>query len=257
MKLKDITTGVVERPPRMIVCGTEKIGKSTFACSSEAPVVIPIKGEEGVDDLDVSKFPVANSYDDVMSAIETLYGEKHDFKTVVIDSLSTFEPLVWDKLCKDHNVDSIEKVGGGFGKGYVEAAHKFRELLAGLDALRDQGMTSILICHVAVKTFTDPLTDSYDQYVLDLNRQAASALMRWADNILFCNCKVATKADKEGFKQTRKAILRDERVLFTQKRPTHPGGGRGVYGQLPYELPLEWGAYIEAIKQAKHGGNHD
>ncbi len=253
MNIKDITKGTVDRPCRTVVCGTEKIGKSTFACGSEDPVVIPIKGEEGVDSLDVAKFPVANTYDEVMAAIETLYTEEHPYRTVVIDSLSTLEPLVWDKTCKDHGVDSIEKVGGGFGKGYVEAAHKFRELLAGLDALRDQGMASILISHVTVKTFTDPLTDSYDQYVLDLNRQAASALMRWADNILFCNCKVATKSDKEGFKQTRKAILRDERVLFTQKRPTHPGGGRGIYGQLPYELPLEWAAYQEAINQLKKG----
>jgi len=249
MKLSEITSGPVSRPPRIILCGTEKIGKSTFAASAESPVVIPVKGEEGVDAIDVSKFPVASAYDDVMADIEALYNEDHKLQTLVIDSMSTLEPLIWDKVCKEHGVDSIEKVGGGFGKGYVEANHKVRELLAGLDALRDKGMASILICHVTVKTFTDPLTDSYDQYVLDLNRQAASTLMRWADSILFANCKVATKSEKEGFKQTRKAILRDERVLFTQKRPTHPGGGRGVYGQLPYELPLDWDEYTKAINQ--------
>jgi len=37
------------------------------------------------------------------------------------------------------------------------------------------------------------------------------------------------------------------RYLFTRKTPAHPGGGRGVYGQLPYELPLQWSAYSEAV----------
>jgi len=38
--------------------------------------------------------------------------------------------------------------------------------------------------------------------------------------------------------------------LFTQKRPGHPGGGRGVYGRLPYKLPLSWEAFTNAASEA-------
>jgi len=249
MKLSDITNGTVNRPPRIILCGVEKIGKSTFAASSEKAIVIPIKGEEGVDALDVAKTPTCNSYADVMAAIQMLYEEKHDFKTVVLDSASTLEPLIWDAVCAEGGKKTIEEFG--FGKGYVEALSKWRELMAGLDALRDEGIGCILIGHVSVKTFSDPMQDSYDQYVLDIHKQTANALIRWSDCILFANSKVLTKKDQVGSKEVKKAILKDERVLFTQKRPTHPGGGRGAYGQLPYEMPLSWEAFNNAVKQAK------
>lgn len=246
--LSQLDTSRVIRPPRTIVCGVEKIGKSTFAAGAPTPVFIPIRGEEGIDDLPVAHFPTAESFDDVMTALQALHEQKHDYETVVIDSVSTLEPLVWDAVCKAEGVDSIEKVGGGYGKGYVEAVQRWRLLMSALDALREQGLASILIGHVAVRTFADPTTESYDQYQLDLNKHAAAALMRWSDCILFANCRPLVRKEEGGFsKTTRKAVLREERCLFTQKRPAHPGGGRGVYGRLPYELPLDWAAFQQAI----------
>lgn len=246
--LTKLDANPVLRPPRMIVLGPPKIGKTTFAAGSPSPVVVPIRGEEGADDLAVPRFPTCTSYDEVMEALRTLHEQPHDFGTVVLDSVSTMEPLVWESVCRSEGVDSIEKVGGGFGKGYVEAVGKWRLVMDALDALRAQGMASILIGHVVVRTFADPTTESYDQYQLDLNRHAAAALMRWSDCILFANYRALVRKEESGFnKSNRKAVLREERCLFTQMRPAHPGGGRGVYGRLPYELPLSWSAFEEAI----------
>jgi hypothetical protein len=252
MKLTDITHGTQDRPARIILAGVEKIGKSTFASGAPAPIFVPVKGEEGIDALDVSRFPVANTFKDIMDAMESLATEDHDFKTVVIDSASTTEPLIFDDVCAEYQVPTIEKVGGGFGKGYAEAVKRWRDLMAALDYLRaEKQMGCILICHVAVKTLSDPTSESYDQYVLDLNKQAVSALQRWSDAILFANAKTFIKKEQVGAKEIKKGVQRDERVLFTQKRPAHPGGGRGVLGQLPYELPLDWNEYEKAIKAAK------
>jgi len=253
VKLSQVTHGVINRPPRVILSGVEKIGKSTFASQFPSPIFVPIKGEEGIDALDVARFPVCNTFTEVLSALGSLAEEEHDFTNVVIDSASTLEPLIWDEICTEHNVASIEKVGGGFGKGYVEAVKKWRDLMATLDYLRDSGMGSVLITHVAVKAFTDPLTDSYDTYVIDINGKAQSALLRWSDCILFANAKTYTKTEKVGMKEVKKGVMRDERVLYTQKRPAHPGGGRGVYGQLPYELPFEFEAWSNAVETAKKG----
>ncbi len=250
--LSTLESGRQDRPPRIILCGVEKIGKSSFAAGAPAPVFVPIRGEEGIDDLDVARFPTCDSFDAVMAAMQSLHEQQHGYESVVIDSVSTLEPLIWDAVCKAENTDSIEKVGGGFGKGYVEAVAKWRDLLAALDALRAQGMVSILIGHVTVRTFADPTSENYDQYQLDLNKHAAAALMRWSDCILFANCRALVRKEDAGFNRTnRKAVLRDERCLFTQKRPAHPGGGRGIYGRLPYEMPLEWSAFQEAISQSK------
>jgi hypothetical protein len=250
--LTTLETNPVLRPPRMLLCGVEKIGKSTFAGESPTPVFLPIRGEEGIDDLAVARFPTCSSFDEVLAALHALAAQKHEYETVVIDSVSTLEPLVWDAVCKSEGVDSIEKVGGGFGKGYIEAVNKWRLIMDALDALRAQGLASILIGHVVVRTFADPTNESYDQYQLDLHRHAAAALMRWSDCILFANARALIRKESEGFgKAVRKAVLREERCLFTQKRPAHPGGGRGVYGRLPYELPLSWSAFEEAITKAK------
>ena len=250
--LSTLETDPTLRPPRMLLCGVEKIGKSTFAAGAPSPVFLPIRGEEGIDDLAVHRFPTCATFDETLAALRALAEQKHEFETVVIDSASTLEPLIWDAVCRAEGVDSIEKVGGGFGKGYIEAVSRWRLLMDLLDALRAQGMASILIGHVTVRTFTDPTSENYDAYQLDLNKHAAAALMRWSDCILFANSRALIRKESEGFNKTvRKAVLREERCLFTQKRPAHPGGGRGVYGRLPYELPLSWSAFEEAIQQAQ------
>jgi hypothetical protein len=246
--LNSIKKGVQQKAPRIVLLGVEKIGKSTFAAGAESPIFLPIKGEEGVDDLDVAKFPRAESYDDVLAAITTLIREEHEFKTFIIDSASALEPVIWSKLCDENNCDSIEKVGGGYGKGYMEAANKWRELMEGLDRLRSKGITVILIGHVKVKRFDDPLGASFDQYQFDLHEKVHLALQRWADSILFANTETIVKSEEVGFNKSKKTgkDLTGARWLFTQKRPGHPGGGRGVYGRLPYKLPLDWEAFISA-----------
>ena len=53
--------------------------------------------------------PLAESYIDVMKALDALVNESHDFKTVVIDSLDWLETLIWKQVCSDNKVPSIEK----------------------------------------------------------------------------------------------------------------------------------------------------
>ena len=266
ISLASISKGTIMRAPRIIVLGVEKIGKTTFSCGSRfeggklaaiglnQPIVIPCKGEEGTDSLDVPVFPPASSYDEVMEAIGSLYQEKHDYRTVVLDSASALEPLVHDSLCREYKVATIEKIGGGYGKGYTEAVGRFRALLEGLDALRSaKNMASVIIGHVKVKRFDDPAGDSYDQYQFDINEKAANLMFRWSDLILFANTKVIVKKEDVGFNQEKHRAIDvsgGNRFLFTQKRPAHPGGGRGMFGQLPYELPLDWAAFEAAVAEA-------
>jgi len=250
--LNNIKKGVEHKAPRIVLLGVEKIGKSTFAAGAESAIFLPIKGEEGVDDLDVAKFPRAETFDDVLEAVTTLIRDEHEYKTFVIDSASALEPVIWSKLCEESNCDSIEKVGGGYGKGYIEAANKWRSLMDGLDRLRSKGISVILIGHVKVKRFDDPLGASFDQYQFDLHEKVHLALQRWADSILFANSETIVKTEDVGFNKEKKTgkDLTGARWLFTQKRPGHPGGGRGVYGRLPYKLPLDWAAFTSAASEA-------
>lgn len=265
MSIKSLSSEAAVKAPRIVVLGVEKIGKTTFACGSRIeggrvvevglnkPVVISVRGEEGANEFAVPKFPTAGSFDDVMDALKSLYAEEHGLSTVVVDSASALEPVIWEALCRETNAGSIEKVGGGYGKGYTEALGYWRKLLGGLDALREaRNMASVIIGHVKVKAVNNPDTDSYDAYQFDINDKAANLLYRWADLILFANVKVVVKKEDTGFGEKARALdaSAGQRFLYTQKRPSHPGGGRGVYGRLPYEMPLDWSVFQEAVAAA-------
>jgi hypothetical protein len=248
--LDSISRGSKIRPPRGIVLGTEKIGKSEFAAGWPSPVFIPIHGEEGIDSIDVPQFPPSRSYGDVCSALSVVYNDMPDARTIVIDSVSALEPLVWLHLCQavgDKNgnpCENIEQVMGGYAKGFTAALDCWRQITEWLDLLRtERNMSSVLIGHVKVKQFHDPLGEAYDQYQFDLHEKAANMLYRWSDLILFMNTKSVVKKEDVGFNKEHKTgldIADGARFLYTQKRPGHPGGGRGVYGRLPYEIPLPY-----------------
>ena len=103
--LSRIQRGRQAMPPRVLLYGTEGIGKSTFG--SQAPKPVFIQTEDGLDEIDTDKFPLATSYEQVVAALADLRNEQHDYETVVIDSLDWLERLVFDKLCAEHNTASI------------------------------------------------------------------------------------------------------------------------------------------------------
>jgi hypothetical protein len=238
----------------MILLGTPKIGKTTFACDADRPVLIPVKGEEGADDMKIAKFPPVQTFGDLLEALSTLATEDLDYGTVIIDSSSTLEPLIWDETIataspiKGSRPRTIEQVDGGFAKGYIAALKQWRQIMEALDYLRNErGMASIIIGHVLVKQFNDPMNDPYDQYQWNIHHKAASMFIQWADCILFAKKETFVNRDKDAPKAKAKGTGKHK--LYTQERPAHPGGGRGVYGQLPYELDLEWPEFIKAVKE--------
>lgn len=255
MTLESLSTGIINRAPRIVILGTEKIGKTSFACGTSfsedgdlvatglnKPVVISVKGEEGADSLSVAKFPTAESYSAVLDALRTLATSEHEFETVVIDSASALEPILWADVANDNNKSNIEEFG--YGKGYILALDYWRRILEALDWLRThKNMTTILIGHTRIKTIADPETEPFDAYIFDIHEKAANLIFRWADVILFANTKKKVKADSD------RAIELEggRRFLFTHKTPAHPGGGRGVYGQLPNEMPLDWMEFQDAV----------
>ncbi|MCC7083536.1 MAG: AAA family ATPase, partial [Pirellulales bacterium] len=83
--LAQIHKGKQPLPPRLVLYGTEGIGKSTFAASAPAPIFI--QTEDGLAEIDCDKFPVAQTLDEVVAALTALHAESHEYQTVVIDSL--------------------------------------------------------------------------------------------------------------------------------------------------------------------------
>lgn len=240
--LSTVSSERVVRPPRIILLGTHKIGKSEWAAGAENPFFLPVKGEEGLDGIKAPKASVCTSMEDIFGWLGTLYNDEHEHQTVIIDSGSTLELLLHEDVCNRLGGTNIIKAGGGYSAGYKEALNVWRKITQWLDALRSRkNMTSIIIGHVKVGRCDDPEGGSYDQYQWDINDKAASLFYRWADSILFAKKKVTVTKEDVGYgtkKGRGKEIVPDRRFLYTKEAPAHPGGGRDVYGRLPYELSL-------------------
>lgn len=243
--LDSIITGVQPEPRRIMLYGTAGIGKSTFA--AETPTPIFIQTEDGLGSIDCAKFPVAESLDQVISALGALYEQEHGFQTVVIDSLDWLERLIWAEVCRRRGVDNIEDIG--FAKGYSFALSHWRDVLDGLDALRKiKGMGVVLIAHSKIEKFDNPETDSYDRYSPRLHKYAAALVQEWCDEVLFASYRVYTRAHEDGFNKKRaQGIGTGERILRTTERPAHVAKNR--LG-LPDELPLSFAAVAEFLTPA-------
>ena len=249
--LDNIQSGRDAKPPRIMIYGCEGVGKSTFGAS--APNAIFIQTEDGLGEIDCSKFPLAQSLGDVMSALSALRDEEHAFQTVVIDSLDWLERLIFDEVCREFGVRNIEKADGGYGRGYTHALTHWRKVVAILNELRDRrGMMTILVAHAKVERFEDPENAAYDRYTPRLHKHAASLLSEWVDAVLFANKKFRVTKENAGFSGERgiaAPIGADggERILRTVGSPACIAKNR--FG-LPSEIPLSWDAFIEAYGKA-------
>ncbi len=253
--LEQIQRGKQPMPPRLVVYGTEGVGKSTFA--SQAPAPIFVQTEDGLAEIDCDRFPLATTFDDVTAALSELHSEQHDYQTVVIDSLDWLERLIWDQLCRQYNVASIEKVDGGYAKGYTHALTYWREILDGLGRLRtDRGMVVICIAHSKVEKFEDPESSAYDRYSPRLHKHAAALVCEWSDAVLFATRKFRTQSEDAGFGRKR-AIAAPigagggERILRCTGGPSCIAKNR--YG-IADELPLSWATFVDALSNHQSTG---
>jgi len=246
--LSQITSGRECKPPRCTIHGGEGDGKSTFG--SQAPRPIFIQTEDGLSEIDCAKFPLARAIQEVEAALDALIREEHPYLTVVIDSLDWAERLIFDAVCRDFGVQSIEKADGGYGKGYIHALPYWRRIIEKLDTLRDRkGMAVILIAHSKIERFEDPDSAAYDRYCPRLNKHAAALICEWSDAVLFAHKKFRTEKQTLGFGRERAIAVGigadgGERVLRTVGGPSCVAKNRY---SLPAEIPLSWPALASGI----------
>lgn len=244
MSLSAITKGRIDRPFKMALYGVEGIGKSTFAAAAPDPIFIA--AEDGTAALDIARFPSPETWADVMDAITTLYQEKHDFKTLVLDSADWAEQLANDAVAKENNVAGIEAIG--YGKGHVFAGEKFMQLLRGFDALLHKGMNVIVVAHTTVKTFNDPEHEPYDRYMLKLSKQNGPRLTEWCDILAFANYDTRTENVGNDKNPNMRAKSFNKRLLYTERRAAFDAKNRfGLSEKMNLDWPTFWGAYQDAL----------
>lgn len=241
MKLESLVTGRITQPTRVLLYGTEGIGKSTFGASAPKPIFIC--AENGTAQLDVARFPPPNDFLDVLDALKTLATEKHDFETLVIDTLDWLEPLIFDFVCKRDGKANIEAYG--FQKGQkVVALDEWRKVIRAIEAvLKAKPMHVILLAHSICKTFKNPTGEDFDRYEMAVEPKAAGLTKHWVDAVLFTSYETFAKKDTET-KRVR-GVDTGSRLVYTERRAAFDAKNRY---SLPPEMPLSWEDYWAGVQ---------
>lgn len=245
MTLASVVTEPRWQPIRALIYGAGKVGKTSFAAGAKNAIILG--AEDGAENINVARFPLAQSLSDIYDALDELEHGNHSFQNLILDTVDWIEALIGRHFTTSKNKESLKAFG--YGEGYVLVYDEMRRIIARLERLREKrGMGVVAIAHSAVRTVKNPEGEDFEKYVLKLqeanNANVAGLWKEWVDYVLFARLKTFTAKDADG---QHKAVTSGERVIQTQPSPVYDAGSRLA---IPAELPLEWGAFARSVKEA-------
>ena len=226
-------------PVRVNVQGVDGIGKSTFG--ADAPSSIFIQAEDGLKFIDnVARFPVIESWNQLLTQVKTLIEEPHDYKIVVLDTTDAASKFGEEYVCETNGWNGPQDKQAGYGAFYVAEENAWRKLLQGLNiCFEERGMNVILLSHVGDKTIVDPTVGEYHAFQMRSNKKINSLIKDWVDFNLF--------ADYDKSVNDGKPKSHGNRILYTKYAMGFEAKSRLT---IPPQLPLEWDAFHKSYLEA-------
>lgn len=197
------------------ICGDAGMGKTTLAASFPRPVFI--RAEDGMqaipEELRPDAFPVIKKESDLWEQMTALIKEEHDFKTVVIDSVTALDRLFIQTVIENDpkNPKSINQALGGYGAGLMAVASMHQRVRKAVGLLVEKGINVVFIAHADTETIELPDQDPYQRYSLRLNKKSVAPYVDDSDIVGFIKLETFTMGDGER----KKAISDGTRVLVT------------------------------------------
>ena len=244
--LKNVQPKVIYVPPKIILYGRNGIGKSTFALKAPNPVFLDL--DENIYELPCISnktlgIPI-RTYDDVLGFLGTLFNEDHEFKTLVIDSLSSLEKLIIQKVLKDSNVASLASFQ--YGQGYQKMMPLWDRVLEKLKNLwSHKKLIIIMLAHHKEKREEHLTGASYMQYQINLYEKSSELLRNWCSCVLFAEDEIELENEIVEFNRSISKVKSSTRVLHTDGGTTFLA--KNTYN-LPLKLPLDWNVLFNHIQ---------
>jgi hypothetical protein len=154
--------------------------------------------------------------------------------------------LLTTQLLNEGKVDSIEKYGGGYGKGYTALAERFnKDLLMRLDKLIAKGVNVTLIAHAAMRKLESPDEPPYDRWELKVSKKIAPLIKEWTDILCFMKYEQVVIEENGRNKAKGKA----KRIMIFNHRPTCDAKNRfGLEDDLPLSFEPLRGIYEGVVE---------
>jgi len=247
MSLKDkIVTGGAWVPPRIVLFGDEKSGKTSTA--SQAPKPLFLGTDDGRRRLPVDGLDIPNNWNEFVEQLTEVVteGPKLGYKSIVVDTLNGVVDL-----CQEY---VIETQFGGTGsgkegfyswggvKGWAAVSEEIKRILPLFDSLIDSGLWIILLAHSEIQKVKNPYSEDYDRFAPAVNKRVWSRFGRWADVILRVDYQ-SSIIMKDG---RSKVVSDGTRVLRCAASAAEVAGCRIGY-ELPPEIPFSWASIEEHL----------
>ena len=215
MDLSNATPSRIDGPTRFAMHAVEGFGKTTIACHFPNPIIVG--AENGIPrDLGFAVQTLSpRSWFDVFDIAGSLMNDRHDYGTVVLDTVDWMEPLIHRFVTerdserqtemnpKGRKLLSIEDYG--YGKGYLVAEEEFRKLITVLDELQaKRGMHVVMLMHSQVRTFKNPAGPDFDRYEPKCQQRISRVIVEWCENLLFGYFQVLSSKEPDDVARNEK-----------------------------------------------------
>ena len=228
-----------DRPIICTIFGEAGLGKTSLAATFPNPIFI--RAEDGLqaiaEDQRPDAFPVLENSEELWKQMAALINEEHDYKTVVIDSVTALERMFVQSVIEDDpkKPKSINQAMGGYGAGLAAVGQLHQRVRKAAGMLVDRGCNVVFVGHADTETIELPDSDPYTRYSLRLGKKSIAPYSDDVDAVGFIKLQTFTMGDGER----KKAISDGSRVLVLYSTANNLSKNRfGITEDLPVELGI-------------------
>jgi len=216
MSLLDSIEKPQDRPVIATITGDAGLGKTSLAATFPKPIFI--RAEDGLQAVPLESrpdaFPVITSSEDVWEQLAALIKKDHQYKTLVIDSITQLDTLFTNYIVESDpkKPKSIAQALGGYGAGFqmLSSLHgRVRKAAGILNERKD--MNIVFIAHAETETIELPDQDPYTRYNIRMQKKSVSHYIDNCDLVGFLKLETFTQGDGER----KKAVSDGTRLLVT------------------------------------------
>lgn len=246
-------TKPLSKPPQITIVGSPGVGKSSLAALFPNPIFV--QAEEGTsvfdswpEDQKPTVFPALPRADAknkistkaaLIEQLRALATQDHEFKTLVIDSVTSLHNLFEHEVADAYGVDNVADAAGGFHKGYLVVKEYHQDIKSACDYLRDKkGMAIVFLAHTGIEKIKNrPDAEEYSAYSLDMHKESVSVFVNLVDAVMYLKQEEYIKGgqtNKQG--QTvkfGKIVQTGDRHLITA------GDGRQGFVRAKSRFPMD------------------
>lgn len=215
----------------VLLYGASKIGKSTFCSHAEKALFLAT--EPGLNALDVFQTPIKN-WTDLLNVCKELVTNKHNFKTIVIDTIDNAFQFCNDYICEKNDIGYPSELP--YGKGFALVNNEFQRVLLKLAQMK-QGL--FLVSHSTEKEI-DTRTGKYVKTVCTLPGKANKIVLGLVDIILYCTTETIKNKNDESV---------ERRIFLSKPSKFYDAGDRT--GRLSEVIDLDYATLVKEFNKNK------